>query len=415
MPEIDSIPQETLQQVERIGSADIVLGILSGGAADSADPCVAMVPRALERFATPPRAVILRAGAPPSNPQGGENPAHCISCPPLARDAAASIIESIARGYRAVFWIAGRLGARACAVIASDLTTVGPQWITQLVQPVLEESFDLVAPVYSHRKFEGLINSGFVYPLMRALYGKRIENPMGPDFGFSGPLAALVLRQDSKTRTGTTPNIMASFSTEAVCGDFRVCQTNLGVRLFPPADWMNLSSLLAEILGPLFLDMERRAPYWQKMRGSQPIAQFGDRVGQSEESRAVDVSRPIDSFRLACRNLMDLWSVLLPPSMLLEIQKLARLENDRFRMPDELWARIVYDFALGHRLKVISRDHLLRAITPLYLGWAASWVLGFENSGSDGAEARIERLALAFETAKPYLLSRWRWPDRFNP
>jgi glucosylglycerate synthase len=31
------------------------------------------------------------------------------------------------------------------------------------------------------------------------------------------------------------------------------------------------------------------------------------------------------------------------------------------------------------------------------------------------ADRRIEKLALAYEAGKPYLVSRWRWPDRFNP
>jgi len=32
----------------------------------------------------------------------------------------------------------------------------------------------------------------------------------------------------------------------------------------------------------------------------------------------------------------------------------------------------------------------------------------------EGADARIEQLALAFEAEKPYLVSRWRWPERFR-
>jgi hypothetical protein len=35
--------------------------------------------------------------------------------------------------------------------------------------------------------------------------------------------------------------------------------------------------------------------------------------------------------------------------------------------------------------------------------------------GALAPEAHIEALAAAFETDKPYLVSRWRWPDRFNP
>jgi hypothetical protein len=88
---------------------------------------------------------------------------------------------------------------------------------------------------------------------------------------------------------------------------------------------------------------------------------------------------------------------------------------DQFRMPDELWARIVYDFALGYRLRVISRDHLLRSITPLYLGWIASYALEMETAGPAEVESRIERVSSSYESSKSYMVSRWRWPDRFNP
>ena len=83
-------------------------------------------------------------------------------------------------------------------------------------------------------------------------------------------------------------------------------------------------------------------------------------------------------------------------------------------MPDELWVKIVYDFALAHRLRTLSRDHLLRSLTPLYLGWVASYAHDL-NSVGISPERRLEQLSLAYESGKSYLVSRWRWPDRFNP
>jgi hypothetical protein len=106
--------------------------------------------------------------------------------------------------------------------------------------------------------------------------------------------------------------------------------------------------------------------------------------------------------------------LVLPPSTLFELRKLARLPVEQFRLPDELWVKVVYDFALAHRLRTISRDHLLRSMTPLYLGWVASYAHDL-NSGAMSEERRLERLSLAYETGKSYLVSRWRWPDRFNP
>jgi hypothetical protein len=123
----------------------------------------------------------------------------------------------------------------------------------------------------------------------------------------------------------------------------------------------------------------------------------------------------IESFQLGYGNLGEVWGIVLPPTTLFELGKLARLPADRFRMPDDLWARIVYDFALGHHHSAISPDHLLRAMTPLYLAWVASYGLEMETASPEHARQRLDRLAQAYEAGKPYLLSRWRWPDRFNP
>jgi hypothetical protein len=107
--------------------------------------------------------------------------------------------------------------------------------------------------------------------------------------------------------------------------------------------------------------------------------------------------------------------LVLPPASLLGLRRLSRLEPEQFRMPDELWVRIVYDFALAHRLRTINRDHLLRSMTPLYLGWVASHAREVETAEAPAVEERLERLAIAYEVGKSYLVSRWRWPDRFNP
>jgi hypothetical protein len=129
----------------------------------------------------------------------------------------------------------------------------------------------------------------------------------------------------------------------------------------------------------------------------------------------VDVRPMIDSFVLAYRNLLDVWNLVLPPATLLDLKRLTLVPPERFRLPDDLWARIVFDFALGHRLRAISRDHLLRALAPAYLAWVASYALEMQGATRAAADARVERLCLAFEAEKPYLVRRWRWPDRFNP
>jgi hypothetical protein len=64
---------------------------------------------------------------------------------------------------------------------------------------------------------------------------------------------------------------------------------------------------------------------------------------------------------------------------------------------------------------VIARDHLLRSLVPLYLAWLASFVREVRGAPPEEAERRLEQLCLAFEGEKPYLISQWRWPERFKP
>jgi hypothetical protein len=125
----------------------------------------------------------------------------------------------------------------------------------------------------------------------------------------------------------------------------------------------------------------------------------------------------LDSFRLAYSNLQEIWSLVLPPNSLLGLKKLSLTPAAEFRMPDALWARIVFDFILAYRLRTINRGHLMGALTPLYLAWVASHLRLASIPAPYGLspEAHVEALAAAFEADKPYLVSRWRWPDRFNP
>lgn len=422
--ELDAVSLSGPEQVEQLDGADLVVGLLDAKYAEEPGTAVAMAREGVAGLSSIARVVVIcnngshsSASATPAEvsgeaASGDRSPAIYLYSLP-APDTAETPLQSISREYRSVLALGEKLEARACGVIGSQPQTITPQWIRRLVQPILELGFDLVAPRYTRHKMEGLLNRSILSPLYGALYGEQIQNPMGPDFGLSGKLLQRVPKHDPGR--GDESNLVASIASTAASGDFQICESYLGVRVQPPVDWMNLSSLLAQVLGPVFLDVERQVASWQRIRGSKPAPAFGSPDTVPEDTGPVDVQQMIESFQLGARNLGDVWGVVLPPTTLLELRKLSRLPPNQFRMPDELWVRTVYDFALGHRLRTISRDHLLRSITPLYLGWIASYALELEGAGPAAVDARVERLSKAFETDKSYLVSRWRWPDRFNP
>jgi hypothetical protein len=423
--ELDAISQPELDQIERMGRADLVVGIFDLEGKGDGRNDLAMTRNALAELSRPLRTplrtmVICNNGAHPGATVGAEvnhdNASSEISIYSLPLPGPAQTAQqSISNVYRKVFTVGGKLGARACSVIISQPQAVTRDWIFRLVQPVMDLGFDLVTPCYTRQKMEGLLTRSILSPLQRALYGEQIQNPMGPDFGLSGKLLQRVLMQDSARRRGAEVNALALMASTAAGGGFQICETHLGVRAQLAIDWGNLSSLLAEVLGPVFLDMEGRAAHWQRIRGSRTLPRFGQPEPPPPDTGSADVHGMIESFRLGTQNLHDVWGMVLPPTTLLELRRLSRLPEDQFRLPDQVWVRIVYDFALGHHLRTISRDHLLRSITPLYLGWIASFALETQTAGLDEVDARIERLSKAYEDNKSYLVSRWRWPDRFNP
>jgi len=419
--ELDAISQPELEQIERVGGADLVIGIFDLEHQEGGSTAVAMTRDALAELSMPLRAIVVcnngshgsAANAPEVN---GDDRSLTVSSWNLPIPASGETpLQSISAAYRHVFTVGSKLRVRACGVIAAGDHQATRQWIHRLIQPVVDLGFDFVAPCYARQKMEGLLNRNVLSPLHRALYGEQLENPMGPDFGLSGKLLQRILGQDSIRRGGSEQNILAAISSTAACGGFQVCETHLGVRTQRPTDWGNLSTLLAEVLGATFVDMEGRAAHWQSIRGSKILPKFGVTEASPPDTGVVDAHGMIESFQLGTQNLQDVWGLILPPTTLLELRRLSRLPEDRFRIPDQLWVRIVYDFALGHRLRTISRDHLLRSLTPLYLGWIASYALEIQTAGLGEVDSRLERLSKAYEDNKSYLVSRWRWPDRFNP
>jgi len=315
--------------------------------------------------------------------------------------------------YQALFGMARELGVSACAVIGFDLAALETNFLGPMLAPVLEKRCELAMPLYAMGKFDGLLNSSILAPLTRALYGKRVRFPLAPDFCISARM--LPELEVALQRTTAQGQDLFWPATEAAMRDCGIRQVYVDTRHLPAADGVDLSTILAQTVGPLFAEMATNAPLWQRVRGSQPVEILGTAVAPPADGHPADTTPMLETFQLGFRNLQEVWSLVLPPVTLLELKRLARVTVDRFHMPDELWVRIVYDFALAHRLRTLSRTHLLGALTPLYLGWVASYALEVGSAGPAEAEQRLEKLARAYEDGKPYLLSRWRWPDRFNP
>jgi glucosylglycerate synthase len=321
-------------------------------------------------------------------------------------------------GLRMTLHVARLVGARVCILLSPDLVGMPADWIRQLGTPVLEQGFDFVLPVYVRHRLARALTSGIVRPLVATLYGRYVEQPMGREYACSAALVERYLGQNvwgsDLVRFGS--DIWAA--TQAICGPFKVCQTRLGEKHQAlPASAPDLGSTVSQVLGAFFEDMSRNASVWQRVRGAQPTPVLGpaSEAAPTDSPPSFDSKKLLESFRLGLRNLQDLWGLVLAPATLLELKRVAAAAAESFLLPDELWARAVFDFALGYRMRTLNRSHLLGSFLPLYLGWLASFARELQALTDPQSERRMERLCLAYEAQKPYLISRWRSPDRFNP
>ena len=310
--------------------------------------------------------------------------------------------------FRIIFEAARILKAKACAVVDSDVRSITPEWMELLLGPIYKEGFDYVAPLYARHKFDGTITNSIVYPLTRALYGKRIRQPIGGDFGFSGKLAEFYLAKDVWETDVARFGIDVWMTTLAVAEGFKACQSYLGAKIHDAKDpGSDLGPMFTQVVSSVYRLMEEYQTLWKEVKESQPIPSFGFRYEVGLEPITVNLERMIANFGLGVRDLGDIWEQVLPPEIGMRLQSIGQLSEERFSFPHDLWVRIVYDFAIAYHGGSVHREHLLKSMIPLYLGRVASFVKENQKSSAGEVEGEIESLCQAFEKMKPYLVERW--------
>ena len=312
--------------------------------------------------------------------------------------------------------------ARAAILLSHAVGALDPQALPLLARSVLHEPVDLVMPHYLLDPHEGLLNSAILYPLTRALYRTSVRFPLGGDLSFSVKFAGALdlhpaaLPEEDPIVWPVPQAQRMSFSVGEV-----------PMRRDHPAqgETVDIGALFTRVVGSLFSDIELRALEWQTAR---PFLQArrikattaGSRAEPRQDANGhavhADIAPMLESFRLAAKNLQEVWAQAMTPRTMLSVMRLAAAPPEtKFSMPNSLWVRIVYDFLVAFRERAVNRNHLVGALMPLYFAWTASHLLALSSEGEPRAEQRIEALVQVFESDKPYLLARWRWPDNFNP
>lgn len=371
------------------------------------------LPSALDAIvaAFPDETVLIAASAVPSNPT--EWPSLELVPYTSARSDLDWVLT--AADYAAAAHLAADHKNRAVILLGDPDATIDPHMLRRLSESIRSAKVDLILPRFSLGPSSALVNSALLYPLSRALFGADIRFPLPVDAGLSARFAQRILPSTQRLVALNQGSTILWPVAEAAIAGFSVREVSAGDTRPPTPPSEDFNILFSSVAGSLFADIDAKATFWQRarnlpLRPPAPVAPPPLEVVDA----SPEILSMIESFHLAQNNLQEIWSLVLPPQSRLALKKLSQLSPNAFTMEPDLWARIVYDFTLAFHLRTLNRNHLLGAMTPLYLAWVASYLRSVADHPDRAAHA-IERNAIAFESEKSYIVSRWRWPDRFNP
>jgi hypothetical protein len=337
---------------------------------------------------------------------------------------------------RTIFEIAAALEVQALVVVDSDLRSIGPEWIELLAGPILKGGYDYVAPLYARHKHDGTITNNVTYPLTRALYGLRIRQPIGGDFGVSGDLVRHYLTEGHWTPEVSRFGIDIWMTTLALTGGFAVCQARLGAKVHDPKDpGADLGPMFRQVVTTILRLAVANPERWRQVKGSHDAPAYGFERVIDPPPLEINVLRLLSEFNAGAVTLGATWAEMLSPETTTGIIGLAEqagtvadavraavnLETAAappttaamaaaaaaFAFPDALWARVIYDLVITARDEPDKLEAYVTALVPVYFGRVASAVVENRELTTERAEESVERQAREFERLKPYLVERW--------
>jgi glucosylglycerate synthase len=413
------LADDFLRQLINVGEVDILVGLPTHNNAKTIEPVVRAIQAGILKCFPRERFVIINA-------DGGSHD----GTPDLVLRASIDDVWTASKVYalrtlpcistryarnlepgtalRTILAAADLLRAKVVVVISPEATTIEPDWLQRLARPVYYDNFDLVSPVYHRPNFEGMLMRNLLYPMTRAIYGCRVQEPFASEFAISGRFATDFLTKEFWNDEWGKIGAEMFLVTTACTGAYRICQSYLGTKAPPTHRSANdVVAAMRRTVGALFSSLDNNFAIWSAINRSQPVQIFGTPSEAVLEPVRVSSKRLRDMFAVGVTELEPVFNSILSPSTISELQRIATLDITDFDYSVDLWAKTVFEFAAAYHKSVISRDHVIQAMVPLYRGRSLTFFQENRERTAKEIENSVESVCGEFERLKPYLLERW--------
>jgi hypothetical protein len=412
------LSDELLRDLIAVGQVDVLVGLPTLNHADALGPALEAIHVAFNNHLARERTVLLNSdgGSTDGTPDlvrnaphaGGETllashslrTRHRISAPYHG-------VPGKAGAIRTIFAAADLLQARAVAVLDPEVVSVTADSVAALLVPVLRNDVDFVSPAYARHPLEGPLVTQVVRPLFRSAYGPRLREPLAGEFACSGRFAARCLALPDWESDLLRSGIDLWLSAVAAAESFRIAEARLGRRQLADRPRPAVSALVPQVLEALFSCLRQHEATWTVRQGTEAVPSYGKASPTPPPAASTDFEAGAALFREGEAALEPMLSRALHADTLEALRAAAAAPGPRVTLPDELWVAVVGELAAAHRQAALSRDHLVRAAVPLYLGRVAAFAALNANESPDVVEQRLEDLCLHFERFKPELVALW--------
>lgn len=398
------------ETIERLGQADIVVGVPCYQSATSLAHVIRTIAKGIETHYPEAKALIMISDG--GSTDDSREIARRTEVNSFNIEKLVTIYRGLpgkGSGLRAVFEGANFLKAKAVAVFDSDLKSINSAWIRNMLQPVLD-GYDFVAPYYRRYKLDGTITNTIAYNLTQALYGMRIRQPIGGDFGISLPLVKHYLDQAVWETDVAKFGIDIYMTTTAIVHGFKICQTRLGPKVHahkdPAAD---LGPMFRQVVGTIFTLMETYEEFWKDMKSLQEVPILGEEALEEPTPFEIDREGLVEYFRLGFGNFEGIWQRILEEKDFEIYKALVKSEgHDGFSLPIDSWVRTIYRYAAAYQVSPRQRMKIVDTMIPLYYARVASLMNELREKSPEESEAHFDENAKVFKDMKDYLLRIWK-------
>ena len=431
--------RQPLEQAARIGEADIVVGIPFCDEANTIGHVVEVAQEGLNTYYPDKRCVLCCVGAP-----DGDEALASVQLPLLPQELSRiaflmknPMVSGKGWALRAMMEITDRLGSDL-VILEADLLSgedgnsvrgLSPHWISLLLEPIRKEGFDLVLSGFNRHWLEAPISNHLIHPLIAAIYGLEIRDPLGGELAISSEFLRSYLDEPSVwTSDVGRYGVDVWLITKAIAKQANIAEACLGVKLHKPSPGKQ-EMVLREQAKVIFDQMSLSRDYWkEKKEAVQAPTMFGHRDSHRPVAVKLNLDTYVSRYRKGFNRFHALYQEILPKDTFKALEKLAESKPREFEFSSKLWSKIVYDFVLTFCLdKRFVKDDITSAFIPLYQGRVAGFAKGLgelekelqsvdpdrrERLLSLEAEKELEEQVSEFVQEKAAFVVRWEKRER---